>query len=123
MEQVQEALPWLDQHGLTVVCLLLGGFFLLWRLASKVVRWGWFLLYFVGAFGFLLAAGWLQNGSAPDLSVPLSGAFAFASMAMAIRAKILRAVSALALLAVVYVLSATNGVDLGGWISRFGSGQ
>lgn len=85
--------------------VLLVGLYCLWTISRKIVRWGYFAFYFL--IGALLSAVFVpvsdQVGVAAYV-VPFIGGFVFASVVMAIRAKVFRFVAGLMVLVIVNVL-------------------
>jgi hypothetical protein len=94
---------WLKQVGpnvagyATVAAIGIGGL-VLFRVARRIVQLGYFLLYFFIGFGVVFAASAYATKSLQvPLSMPIVGGLAFAGVASAMRAKLMRVVSAVML--------------------------
>jgi membrane-associated HD superfamily phosphohydrolase len=101
--------------GLLTVVALVG--YTAWRLSRKIVRWGFFLIYWtVGFLTLLLLLPVQANLPIPPLAVPAIGGFLFASLVMAIRSKVFRVAGAAVTLAVALM---ADGLLRGHWQGFF----
>jgi uncharacterized membrane protein len=73
---------------------------IVFRVARRIVQLGYFLLYFFIGFGIVYSASAYSTKSFDvPLSMPIIGGLAFAATASAIRARLMRIVSAVMLVA------------------------
>jgi hypothetical protein len=95
---------WLKQVGPNVagyatVAAIGVGALILFRVARRIVQLGYFALYFGIGFGVVFAASAYATKSLQvPLSMPIVGGLAFAAVASAMRAKLMRVVSAVMLI-------------------------
>lgn len=88
----EELRPYLLQVAVIVAAAL--GLWFFWKLARAVVRWGYFVMYFV--MGSLIC---LTLQPSPTTGVTLAGGLAFAWTVMAIKAKLWKLFGAVAVIA------------------------
>ncbi len=85
------------------------GLYFFWKLCRAVVKWGFFLAYFV--LGSLIAYA-LQPGL--SIGVTLAGGLAFAWTVMAIKRKLFKAIGAIAVIAAMPFMGPISK-KIGGW--------
>ncbi|MBI1757311.1 MAG: hypothetical protein HYR64_09425 [Fimbriimonas ginsengisoli] len=79
----------------------------LWRLCRKIVRLGFFVIYAAVGVGFTAALSTIAIGRPAPLPMLLGGGLVFSVAVMAIRSKIMRTVTTLALLVAGYFAART----------------
>ncbi len=98
LDSLRQLNPQLVGYG-SVAAIGLGAF-IAFRLARRIVALGYFVLYFFIGFAIVFAASaYATKSFSVPLSMPIVGGLAFAAVASAIRAKLMRIVSAIMMIA------------------------